>query len=466
MLQESIHKLQGNSTQQKRLRLSIWLSKDLERLETLLNSASIFPYFRGLTDNCRDPLDLEIAAELFLKISWTVNGVSGKVVLDETLIQRQAIVSAKLQIAGKGRYEELRRKDPANAVECLLKDIFGLAKECKESWFSSLPPRQHLFVDSVLQPIFSQIVADLSAIFSPALPDIFYMFVEDLVSTLAPCELTAMNQCEPFQMFRDVAQATEDSLVPFNASVDMMDMKETVPFVPHNSQAFETKILPAPATERGEQGSISTTCMAVWNHQELLRLVDRVFSDTDTIYKDLQREKAEKVAKRFACELETRNVHMRQALEQKLTALLSERVSSLQLGINSTPNIAGLLGKIESLSAMLQFSDACRFVDKSADLVTQSKKAVANYRRLKLIMKDESDDNPEDKETQQQCLFQIIASEAKSISEFAENRNELRDSAELQRVKEMHNLLLVSSDRNTFAKEPSAHMASVESHSQ
>lgn len=95
MLQESIHNLQENSTQQKQVKLSVWLSKDLERLETLLNSASIFPYYCGLIDYCRDPLDLEIAAELFLKISWTVNGVSGKVVLDETLIQRQAIVSAK-----------------------------------------------------------------------------------------------------------------------------------------------------------------------------------------------------------------------------------------------------------------------------------------------------------------------------------------------------------------------------------
>jgi hypothetical protein len=209
----------------------------------------------------RDPLDLEIAAEIFTRLRYSVNAASGKLELPEEFVQQYATITAKFysvledsllmclcksdemlwytiastyirigktqsiidsftnefwkarleKVVSKGKYEEMKRRFAEKAVEMTFKDLLQTIREIYTFWFKKLSSdfqNQHLFIECVLGPTFAQLTKALSVIISPALPDIFQSnflqsckFIDDLVTMLTPFEIAALDKNEAFQSY-------------------------------------------------------------------------------------------------------------------------------------------------------------------------------------------------------------------------------------------------------------------------
>lgn len=169
--------------------------------------------------------------------------------------------------------------------------------------------------------------------------------------------------------------------------------------------------------------SLPIALSAMTSHRKLLERFDKIFGSC-SLTEYIDKTKADEIVQRLEGALVGKTAGMDARLEQVIITSVCNGVSQLSINTREELNLARAFECL--LTSNVKVSESSlkeawtemknKFVDHVRHISTQSKKIIANYKRLRSILKDqESAESTEDKEAQMKALSKIIQQESNSI---------------------------------------------------
>lgn len=173
-------------------------------------------------------------------------------------------------------------------------------------------------------------------------------------------------------------------------------------------------------------------------HREVLCVVQKILSTSpDPLVAQLNAQTVQKIHARFINKIIERQKQLESHLDQQVLGNLGRSIESMHISSHRPLNLAAPIKSWwelsqggenaanahrcwQSVTTQYDTSWGCRvmmhrFCTRADEVIKQSRKAVANFRRLKAIMKEEPLTDEHDKELQQRQLFKVLHHEALSL---------------------------------------------------